>query len=194
VKLRCAVLDDLQGVATTLADWSPVADRVDVVCFREHLAGEDELAAALADFDIVVTLRERVPFPAALLERLPRLKLLVATGMRNTVIDYAAAERRGVTVCGTASTSEPAVELTWALILGLTRGLVAENTALRTGGPWQHTMGADLNGRRLGVLGLGRIGRRVAAVGAAFGMDVTAWRPAPPGPRRWTRCWPAATW
>ncbi|GAA2410072.1 D-2-hydroxyacid dehydrogenase family protein [Actinomadura vinacea] len=175
MKLRCAVLDDLQGVATSVADWSPVLDRVEVVGFAEHLAAEEELAGALAEFDIVVTLRERVPFPASLLARLPRLKLLVASGMRNSVIDYAAAERQGVTVCGTASSSTPAVEMTWALILGLARGLVAENTALRTGGPWQHTLGADLHGRRLGLLGLGKIGGRVAQVGLAFGMEVLAW-------------------
>ncbi|MGY3684513.1 D-2-hydroxyacid dehydrogenase family protein [Streptomyces sp. TE33382] len=135
----------------------------------------DELAAALADFDIVVTLRERVAFPAELFARLPRLRLLVASGMRNSVIDLAAAERHGVTVCGTASSSAPPVELTWALLLGLARGLVTEATALRSGGPWQSTLGADLHGRRLGLLGLGKTGGRMAAIGRAFGMDVLAW-------------------
>ncbi|PTM88344.1 phosphoglycerate dehydrogenase-like enzyme [Streptomyces sp. VMFN-G11Ma] len=173
--LRCAVLDDFQQVATELADWSPVADRVETVTFAEHFGTEDELAAALADFDIVVTLRERVAFPASLLARLPRLKLLVASGMRNSVIDYAAAEAHGVTVCGTASTSTPPVELTWALLLGLARGIVEENNSLRSGGPWQQTVGADLHGRRLGLLGLGKIGSRVAQVGLAFGMHVSAW-------------------
>ncbi|MEU6281109.1 D-2-hydroxyacid dehydrogenase family protein [Streptomyces sp. NPDC047028] len=175
MRLRCAVLDDFQDAALGSADWSPVEDRVEVVIFRDHLTDEDELAARLADFDIVVTLRERVRFPAALLDRLPRLRLLVASGMRNSVIDYAAAERNGVTVCGTASSSTPPVELTWALLLGLARDLVAENTALRTGGPWQSSVGADLNGRRLGLLGLGKIGARVAQVGLAFGMRVSAW-------------------
>ncbi|WP_371477085.1 D-2-hydroxyacid dehydrogenase family protein [Kitasatospora sp. NBC_00315] len=173
--LRCAVLDDFQGAATAAADWSPVTDRVEVVSFTEHIGTEDELAAALAGFEIVVTLRERVAFPASLLARLPALKLLVASGMRNSVIDHAAARRHGVTVCGTASSSTPPVELTWALILGLARSLVPENTALRTGGPWQSTVGADLEGRRLGLLGLGRIGSRVARIGQAFGMEVTAW-------------------
>ncbi|MFF4251661.1 D-2-hydroxyacid dehydrogenase family protein [Streptomyces sp. NPDC001663] len=175
MRLRCAVLDDYQQVATELADWSPVAERVEVTSFPEHIATEDELAAALAEFDIVVTLRERVPFPASLLARLPRLKLLVASGMRNTVIDYAAAEAHGVTVCGTASSSTPPVELTWALLLGLARGIVEEANSLRSGGPWQQTVGADLHGRRLGLLGLGKIGSRVAHVGLAFGMHVTAW-------------------
>ncbi|MEU0332765.1 D-2-hydroxyacid dehydrogenase family protein [Streptomyces sp. NPDC006193] len=175
MRLRCAVLDDFQNAALESADWSPVEDRVEIVVFRDHIADEDELAARLADFDIVVTLRERVPFPGTLLDRLPRLKLLIASGMRNSVIDYAAAERNGVTVCGTASSSAPPVELTWALLLGLARDLVTESTALRTGGPWQSTVGADLHGRRLGLLGLGKIGSRVARVGLAFGMQVSAW-------------------
>ncbi|MEV5254406.1 D-2-hydroxyacid dehydrogenase family protein [Streptomyces werraensis] len=175
--MRCAVLDDFQGVATTLADWGPVRDRVDVTAFREHIAEEAELAARLADFDIVVTLRERVPFPASLLDRLPRLKLIVASGMRNSVIDFAAAGRNGVTVCGTRSFPTPPVELTWALLLGLARGVVTENNALRANGPWQSTVGADLHGRRLGLIGLGKIGSRVARVGLAFGMEVTAWSP-----------------
>ncbi|MFG2292173.1 D-2-hydroxyacid dehydrogenase family protein [Streptomyces sp. NPDC048603] len=175
--LRCAVLDDFQGAATTLADWSPVTDRVEVVTFPDHLSDEEELVRRLAGFDILVTLRERVPFPAALLDRLPRLRLLVASGMRNSVIDYEAAHRNGVVVCGTASASTPPVELTWALLLGLARGLVAEADALRSGGPWQSTVGADLHGRRLGLLGLGKTGSRVAQVGLAFGMEVWAWSP-----------------
>ncbi|MGW1616270.1 D-2-hydroxyacid dehydrogenase family protein [Streptomyces sp. NPDC002285] len=175
MRLRCAVLDDFQNVATEVADWSPLADDVEVVQFTRHFPGEDALAEALTGFDIVVTLRERVPFPASLIARLPRLKLLIASGMRNTVIDYAAAEAHGVTVCGTASSSTPPVELTWALLLGLARGLVQESNALRSGGPWQNTVGADLHGRRLGVLGLGKIGSRVAQVGLAFGMHVSAW-------------------
>ncbi|WP_367322997.1 D-2-hydroxyacid dehydrogenase family protein [Streptomyces sp. HUAS ZL42] len=175
MRLRCAVLDDFQKVATELADWSPLADDVEVVSFDTHFADEDALAAALAGFDIVVTLRERVPFPRSLMDRLPRLRLLIASGMRNSVIDYAAAEAHGVTVCGTASSSTPPVELTWALLLGLARGIVEENNSLRTGGPWQSTVGADLHGRRLGLLGLGKIGSRVAQVGLAFGMQVGAW-------------------
>ncbi|GGS45920.1 D-2-hydroxyacid dehydrogenase family protein [Streptomyces cinerochromogenes] len=175
MRLRCAVLDDFQGVATELADWSVIEERVEVVALREHLDGEEALAAALADYDIVVTLRERVPFPGSLIARLPRLKLLIASGMRNSVIDYAAAEAHGVTVCGTASSSTPPVELTWALLLGLARGIVQESNALRGDGPWQSTVGADLHGRRLGLLGLGKIGSRVAQVGLAFGMRVSAW-------------------
>ncbi|MEU6368286.1 D-2-hydroxyacid dehydrogenase family protein [Streptomyces sp. NPDC046931] len=175
MRLRCAVLDDFQRIATSVADWSPVADRVEVVSFAGHFAGEDALAEALAEFDIIVTLRERVPFPGSLPARLPRLKLLIASGMRNSVIDYEAAEAHGVTVCGTAGSSTPPVELTWALLLGLARGVGEESNALRDGGPWQSTVGADLHGRRLGLLGLGKIGSRVARVGLAFGMEVAAW-------------------
>ncbi|MFE0697778.1 D-2-hydroxyacid dehydrogenase family protein [Streptomyces sp. NPDC058869] len=175
MKLRCAVIEDFQSVATTVVDWSPVTDDVEIVTFTGHLATVDEAAAALDGFDIVVTLRERVPFPAELFDRLPRLGLLVASGMRNSVIDFDAARRHGVEVCGTASSSTPPVELTWALLLGLARGIVPEATALRTGGAWQSTLGADLHGRRLGLLGLGKIGARVAQAGLAFGMDVVAW-------------------
>ncbi|MEU6240752.1 D-2-hydroxyacid dehydrogenase family protein [Streptomyces sp. NPDC047024] len=175
MRLRCAVLDDFQGVATEVADWSGLEGRVEVVTFREHVGDEDALAAALADFDIVVTLRERVPFPGSLIARLPRLKLLIASGMRNSVIDYEAAQAHGVTVCGTASSSTPPVEMTWALLLGLARGVVQESTALRHNGPWQSTLGADLHGARLGLLGLGKIGSRVARIALAFGMRVSAW-------------------
>ena len=175
--LRCAVLDDFQQVATTVADWSGLADRVEIVSFAHHCADANELVNLLAETDIVVTLRERVVFDAAVLDRLPRLSLLVASGMRNSAIDLGAAARNQVTVSGTASSSTPPVELTWALILGITRHLVQENTALRSGGPWQSTVGTDLAGRRLGLLGLGRIGSAVARIGLAFGMDVHAWSP-----------------
>ncbi|MEU9476655.1 D-2-hydroxyacid dehydrogenase family protein [Streptomyces sp. NPDC048191] len=177
MRLRCAVLDDFQGVALESADWSVIEDEVEVVSLREHLDGEDALATALTDYDVVVTLRERVPFPGSLISRLPRLKLLVASGMRNSVIDYAAAEKYGVTVCGTGSSGIPPAELTWALLLGLARGIVQESTALRANGPWQSTVGTDLHGARLGVLGLGRIGGHVARVGLVFGMRVSAWSP-----------------
>ncbi|AJE82500.1 D-isomer specific 2-hydroxyacid dehydrogenase [Streptomyces albus] len=173
--LRCAVLDDYQRAAAAGADWSVLEGRVEAVSFTEHFGTEDELAAALADFDIVVTLRERVAFPASLLARLPRLRLLIASGMRNSVIDYEAARAAGVTVCGTESSSTPPTELTWALLLGLARQLVPESTALREGGPWQGSVGTDLAGRTLGLLGLGKIGAKVARVGLAFGMDVLAW-------------------
>ncbi|MFC8448539.1 D-2-hydroxyacid dehydrogenase family protein [Kitasatospora sp. NPDC057223] len=175
MKLRCAVLDDYQGVALSAADWSGLAGTVDVTSFPQHFAGPGELADAIGDCEIVVAMRERTPFTEQEFARLPRLALLITSGMRNAAIDLDAAARHGVTVCGTASHSEPPVELTWALILGLARQLVPENTALREGGPWQSTLGTDLHGRRLGLLGLGKTGSAVARIGQAFGMDVTAW-------------------
>lgn len=175
MKLRCAVLDDYQGVALSTADWSRVADAVEVTSLRRHFADEDELAEAIGGCEIVVVMRERTPFTERLFALLPRLRLLITSGMRNASIDLDAAARHGDTVCETASNSEPPVELTWALILGLARQVVRENTALREDGPWQSTVGTDLYGRRLGLLGLGKTGGRGARIGQAFGMDVTAW-------------------
>jgi phosphoglycerate dehydrogenase-like enzyme len=173
--LRCAVLDDYQNVALGSADWSALAGRVEVRTVSRPFTGVADLAETVGDCEILVIMRERTAFPAEAFERLPRLRLLVTTGPRNASVDLAAAARHGVTVCGTASASEPPAELTWALILGLARHLPAEIAALRGDGPWQQTVGTDLHGRRLGVLGLGRVGGHVAAIGRAFGMDVVAW-------------------
>ena len=172
--MRCVVLDDYQGVAKSYADWS-VLDGVGTTTIREHLRDEHAVVAAVADAEIVVVMRERTRFPARLLARLPRLRLLVTSGMRNAALDVAAANGRGVVVCGTPSSPTPPVELTWALVLGLARQLVPESLALRAGGPWQSSVGRDLAGATLGVVGLGKIGGRVAAVAQAFGMDVVAW-------------------
>ena len=173
-KLRCAVLDDYQQVALGSADWNPLAESVDVRVLHRH-AGEDQLVPLISDCEIVVVMRERTPFTRSLIARLPKLKLIVTTGMRNAAIDLDAAREHGVTVCGTASRAEPPAELTWALILALARHVAQEAAAFRTNGPWQSTIGVDLNGRTLGVLGLGNIGTRVARVGVAFGMRVLAW-------------------
>ncbi|MBG6095944.1 D-2-hydroxyacid dehydrogenase family protein [Nocardioides luteus] len=169
--MRCVILDDYQDVAQTYAAWDSL-DGVEVTSVTEHLA-PDALVRALDGVEIVVAMRERTPFPAGVLERLPALRLLVTTGMRNASIDLAAATRLGIAVCGTPSSPHPPVELTWALIHALTRHLVTE----ATGHTWQRTVGSDLHGRTLGLLGLGKIGSRVAAVGQAFGMDVVAWSP-----------------
>ncbi|MCV2488217.1 D-2-hydroxyacid dehydrogenase family protein [Geodermatophilus sp. YIM 151500] len=170
---RIAVLDDYQQIATTFADWSQVPD-AEVVVFADHVHDEDALAARLAPFDIVVAMRERTPFPRSLLERLPNLRLLVSTGVRNKSVDVAAANERGVTVCGTGNLATPAVELTWGLVLAAVRNIPQEDAAVRAGG-WQHTVGGDLDGATLGVIGLGRLGERVARIGQAFGMEVVAW-------------------
>ena len=174
-QLRCAVLDDYQHVALTSADWSALADQISVRTLDTHIADERELAAKISDCEIVVIMRERTPFGASLFRRLPTLKLLVTTGMKNAAVDLDAARAHGVVVCGTASRPEPPAELTWALILAATRHLVPESTAFRTNGPWQRTVGGDLHGRTLGILGLGKIGSRVARVARAFEMRVLAW-------------------
>ncbi|WP_439659030.1 D-2-hydroxyacid dehydrogenase family protein [Lentzea sp. HUAS TT2] len=168
--MRCVVLDDYQGVALANADWSGL----DVTVLRDHL---DDPAPELAEAECVVIMRERTPFDAALFARLPQLRLLITSGMRNASIDLAAAREHGVTVCGTGSAKTPPTELTWALILGLARHLAAENAAFHAGGRWQSTVGVDLAGRTLGLLGFGNLGKAVARVGKAFSMDVVAWSP-----------------
>ncbi|HLH71181.1 MAG TPA: D-2-hydroxyacid dehydrogenase family protein [Candidatus Dormibacteraeota bacterium] len=172
--IRVAVLDDYQQVAERMADWTSLPEGTEVIFFHDHLAELDALVARLSDFDVVVAMRERTPFPRTLLSRLQRLRLLVTTGMRNAAIDLEAAAELGITVTGTEGTGTSTAELTWALILALLRHVPEEDAAIRAGG-WQHTLGVDLAGRTLGVIGLGRIGRQVAAVGRAFGMEVTAW-------------------
>jgi phosphoglycerate dehydrogenase-like enzyme len=168
------VLDDYQGVALAMGPWHELGDSVAVTVFTDHVADDDALVARLADFEAVVAMRERTPFPRARLERLPRLKLLVTTGMANASIDLEAARELGIAVCGTGGLPSPTAELTWALILGLTRRVAEEDRAIRAGG-WQHTLGPELAGRTLGVIGLGRLGTRVTAVARAFEMEVLAW-------------------
>ena len=170
---RIAVLDDYQQIAHRFADWSRVPD-AEVVVFGDHVADEDALVARLRDFDVIVAMRERTPFPRSLFARLPKLRLLVSSGVRNKSIDLAAATEHGITVCGTTNLATPAAELTWALILAAARHVPQEDAGMRAGG-WQHTVGTDLAGATLGVIGLGRLGERVAKVGLAFGMDVVAW-------------------
>ncbi|WP_339301067.1 D-2-hydroxyacid dehydrogenase family protein [Paenibacillus sp. FSL R5-0623] len=174
-KLRCAVLDDYQNVALTSADWGPLMDQVEIQTFNNYMGSEDKVIQELQDFDIVVLMRERTPFPEKVISQLPRLKLLITSGMRNASIDLKAAEKNGIIVCGTEGSSNPPTELTWALILGLSRQLVTENNALRSNRNWQSTVGLDLHGRTLGLIGLGKIGTRMAEIAQAFGMNVMAW-------------------
>jgi phosphoglycerate dehydrogenase-like enzyme len=169
-----AVLDDWQDVALSVADWSPLAGRADVVRYTDHLPDVDALVDRLADAAVVVAMRERTPFPADLLARLPRLRLLVTTGMANAAIDLAAAARQGIVVSGTAGGSGAAAELAWALVLAVARDVVADDRAVRAG-RWQEHLGIELAGSTLGLLGLGRIGAVMARYARAFDMHVLAW-------------------
>jgi phosphoglycerate dehydrogenase-like enzyme len=169
---RVAILDDYQAVAREYGDWDSLG--VEVVVFTDHLDGDDELIERLRPFDIVMAMRERTPFPRARLERLSNLRLLVTSGMGNAAIDTEAARELGITVAGTGGTPTHTAELTWGLILAVARHIPAEDRAIRDGG-WQHTVGLELAGLTLGVIGLGRLGSQVARIGEAFGMDVIAW-------------------
>jgi phosphoglycerate dehydrogenase-like enzyme len=171
--MRIAVLDDYQDVARGLADWAAL-EGFEAIFFNQHVSDIEALARQLAGFEVIVAMRERTPFPRALLERLPKLRLLVTTGMRNRSIDVEAAKARGVAVCGTPGLNTTTAELTWGLILALARQIPREDRELRTG-RWQTTVGLGLAGRTLGILGLGTIGQQVARVGAAFGMKLIAW-------------------
>jgi phosphoglycerate dehydrogenase-like enzyme len=172
---RLAILDDYQQVSADYADWNSLrADGVSVTVFSRPFASEADAIQALSGFDIVVAMRERTSFPRAVLAKLPRLKLLVTTGAANAAIDLAAAADHGVTVCGTGGSPSAAPELTWALLMALARNVTAEENALRAG-RWQKTVGSELAGKTLGIVGLGKIGHKVAAYAHAFGMNVLAW-------------------
>ncbi|MCV7171460.1 D-2-hydroxyacid dehydrogenase family protein [Mycobacterium manitobense] len=174
--MKVAILDDYQGVALKLADWSPVATRAEITVFTDHVGDPDDVVARLAPFDVVCVMRERTPLPRSVLERLPRLRMIASTGSRNASIDTVAAQERGIHVSGTGGSAAATVELTWALILASVRDVVGQATSVRGGG-WQTSIGRELSGRTLGVLGLGRIGAAVARIGAAFDMRVIAWSP-----------------
>ncbi len=178
--MRVAILDDYQGVSTSIADWSALAGRVEPVPFTEPFASADAAAAALAEFPVVVAMRERTLFPAAMFERLPALELLVTTGMRNAAIDMAAAKARGVVVCGTTMLPYPAAELTWGLILASALN-IPRDVQRMAAGKWQVGPGERLNhglkGRAIGIVGLGKLGRQIARFAQAFGMEVVAWSP-----------------
>jgi phosphoglycerate dehydrogenase-like enzyme len=172
--VKVAVLDDYQNVARTSADWSKLPEGTQVETFHDHLFEEEAVARRLADFDVVVAMRERTPFPRSLLDRLPKLKLLITTGARNASFDMAAAKEKGIVLCGTRGVATSTAELTWGLILALLRQIPREDKAVRDG-HWQTSMGPNLAGKTLGVIGLGNLGSQVARVGKAFQMDVIAW-------------------
>jgi phosphoglycerate dehydrogenase-like enzyme len=172
---RCAILDDYQNVALQVADWSPVAKDLDIKVFNEPLGGQDKVIRALADFEIVCGMRERTPFPRAVIEALPKLRLLITTGARNASFDLEAAKERNVVVCGTPGTGNPTAGVAVGLMLELTRRIGFENARMKSGQLWQTTIGIDLEGQTLGVIGLGKLGTRVANIAKAFGMKVIAW-------------------
>lgn len=172
--MNVAVLDDYQGVARTLADWASLGKDVSVRYFHDHVENEDELVQRLSLFEIIAIMRERTPFPRSLIEKLPRLKLLVTTGKRNSSVDLAACKERGITVCGTAGSEGSTIELTWGLILAVARGIPREDRGLREH-RWQIAVGMELRNKTLGVLGLGRLGAQIAQIGRAFGMKIIAW-------------------
>ena len=172
--IQVAVLDDYQRAALRLADWKSLEPEVQVQSFPEHIADAAELAKRLHVFECVVLMRERTPFPKTLIEKLPNLRLIVTAGMRNAAIDVEAATARGIQICGTETLGYPTAELTWGLIIALARKIPEEWAALRQG-KWQSRLGVGLKGKVLGVIGLGRLGSQVAAIGKAFGMNVIAW-------------------
>ncbi|MBV8120493.1 MAG: D-2-hydroxyacid dehydrogenase family protein [Alphaproteobacteria bacterium] len=176
--MRLSILDDYQGVALAMADWSPIRGRsVEIAVERHPFADEDAAVRALIDSELVAAMRERTPFPKSLVDRLPKLKLLITTGMRNASFDMSALKDRGVTVCGTGGPgggNEDTAELAWGLILGAARRIAEDHQFMRQGG-WQIRIGHRIAGKTLGILGLGRLGSAVARVGIAFGMNVIAW-------------------
>jgi phosphoglycerate dehydrogenase-like enzyme len=176
-RLRCAILDDYLNVALKLADWSRIGDRVEVTVFDEPFASTETTASALKDFEIILAMRERTPFPRALLAALPKLKLLITSGMRNAAIDSEAAKDHNVVLCGTQWNRDPTAALTMGLILELTRSIGRENARMHAGEPLQKFIGLEIEGRTLGVVGLGKLGAKVSGLAKAFGMNVIAWSP-----------------
>ena len=176
-RLRCAILDDYLNVALKLADWSRIGDRVEVTVFDEPFASTETTASALKDFEIVLAMRERTPFPRALFAALPKLKLLITSGLRNASIDSEAAKDHNVVLCGTQWNRDPTAPLTMGLILELTRSIGRENARMHAGEPLQKFIGLEIEGRTLGVVGLGKLGAKVSGLAKAFGMNVIAWSP-----------------
>jgi D-3-phosphoglycerate dehydrogenase len=173
--LRCAILDDYQNVALKMADWSALKGKAEVTVFNEHLGEPANVIKALKDFDIVCAMRERTPFRRDTVEALPKLKLLLTSGARNASFDMEALKQRGVVVCGTGGFGNSTAGVAIGLILELTRKIGLENARLKAGAPWQVTMGDDVEGKTLGLVGLGKLGQRVGTIAKALGMKVNAW-------------------
>ena len=174
---RCAILDDYLNLALRVADWAKVKDRVDITVFNEPFASTEAAASALGDFEMICAMRERTPFPRALFAALPKLKLLITSGMRNAAIDMEAAKDHQVVLCGTQFGRDPTAPLTMGLILEMTRNIGRENARMHAGEPLQKFVGIEIEGRTLGVVGLGKLGAKVSGLAKAFGMNVIAWSP-----------------
>jgi phosphoglycerate dehydrogenase-like enzyme len=176
-RLRCAILDDYLNLALGIADWSKVTDRVDITVFNQPFASPEAAVSALKDFEIICAMRERTPFPRTLFAALPKLKLLITSGMRNAAIDMEAAKDHKVVLCGTQWARDPTAPLTMGLILELTRNIGRENARMHAGEALQKFVGIEIEGRTLGIIGLGKLGGKVAGMAKAFGMNVIAWSP-----------------
>jgi phosphoglycerate dehydrogenase-like enzyme len=176
-RLRCAILDDYINLTLEIADWSKIQDRVDITVFNQPFASTEAAADALKDFEIICAMRERTPFPRTLFAALPKLKLLITSGMRNAAIDMEAAKDHGVVLCGTQWARDPTAPLTMGLILELTRNIGRENARMHAGEPLQKFVGIEIEGKTLGVVGLGKLGTKVSKLAQAFGMNVIAWSP-----------------
>src|SRR3984957_7834746 len=176
-RLRCAILDDYLNISLKLADWSKIEDRVDVTVFNQPFASPEAAVSALKDFEIILAMRERTPFPRAMFDQLPKLKLLITSGMRNAAIDMAAAKDKGVVVCGTNWPRDPTAALTIGMILELTRNIGRENARMHAGEYLQKHVGIEIDGKTLGVVGLGKLGAKVSTIAKTFSMNVIAWSP-----------------
>ena len=176
-RLRCAILDDYLNLSLKLADWSKIEDRVEVTVFNQPFASPEAAVSALKDFEIILAMRERTPFPRAMFDQLPKLKLLITSGMRNAAIDMAAAKDKGVVVCGTQWPRDPTAALTMGMILELTRNIGRENARMHAGEYLQKHVGIEIDGKTLGVVGLGKLGAKVSTIAKTFGMNVIAWSP-----------------
>ena len=173
-RTKIAILDDYQEVALKMADWSALRRRASIEVFSDTISDPDELVARLLPFDVICAMRERTPLPRAIIERLPQLKLIASTGPKNTSIDHDAVKERGIVVKDTRGSLTAPIELTWALIQASARNVTSEAASLRVGG-WQRTIGDELKGKTLGVLGLGRIGGKIGKIAQAFEMNVITW-------------------
>src|SRR6202166_711094 len=176
-RLRCAILDDYINLALRVADWSKVSDRADITVFNQPFASTEDAAGALKDFEIICAMRERTPFPRAMFAALPKLKLLITSGMRNAALDLEAAKDHNVVLCGTQWGRDPTAPLAMGLILELTRNIGRESARMHAGEPLQKFVGMEIEGRTLGVIGLGKLGSKVSKLAQAFGMNVISWSP-----------------